>query len=184
MRKKNLWFGILSLVLCIGIMATGIYAAKQAQLTMGGKLGFTMHECMIEVSGKISNIAVEDENSNGGYTKQDKTIEKAIMGSETAETTTEVQLGNLQFYYGCDMIFELSFKNVGSKEVTSNLSINLMENADKVSLVESGHYDTLPSQKSIPPKTTITYTFALHISGDEAIALSNFLITVTFEESN
>lgn len=39
MEIKNYWFAIITLVLCLGVMATGIYAVKTEMLKLGGTLG-------------------------------------------------------------------------------------------------------------------------------------------------
>ena len=74
MKKKNYWFAIITLVLCLGVMATGIYAAKTAMLKLGGTLGFNMHNCLVEVSGSISNVA--QKQTDGGFVCANSTVDK------------------------------------------------------------------------------------------------------------
>ena len=179
MKKKNYWFAVVTMVLCLGVMATGIYAAKTAMLKLGGTLGFNMHNCLVEVSGSISNVA--QKQTDGSYIKTTKTISNAIMGgekSDTSVTTTELDLGALEFYTGEDMIFELSFKNLSSHSVIASFGIEYTNT--KVSQVESGSYDELPATKIISTGGRTTLNFALHLA-DETAVMNGFAFTITAE---
>lgn len=178
-KKKSIWLAIVTLVLCIGVMATGIYAAKTAMLKLGGTLGFNMNNCLVEVSGTISNIAVKNTQT-GAYTKEVKNIENAIMGGES-QTVTSLDLGALDFYAGEDMIFELTFKNLSAHTVIAVFDAEYSN--EKVVEVESSLYDSLPSTKIITKDGSITLTFALHLT-DESAVINGFAFNLTakFEE--
>ena len=178
-NKKSFWLAVVTLVLCLGVMATGIYAAKTAMLKLGGTLGFNMHDCMIEVNGTIQNVAQKQQD--GSYKKTTKTIENAIMGGETGETITNLDLGALEFYSGADMIFELTFKNLSSHSVA--VSIELVNANGKINPVESALYDQLPTGNIISVGGTVTVTFALRLIDETSrVDGSAFEIVANFEE--
>ncbi|MBE7074591.1 MAG: hypothetical protein E7376_01245, partial [Clostridiales bacterium] len=55
------------LALCIGVMGFGIYAAMSASLNVTGNLGFTMHDCMIQIEGQVKNLAKANGESYTTY---------------------------------------------------------------------------------------------------------------------
>lgn len=69
MKKKfRLWLNIVTICLCIAAIAVGVYAAKQATLTVSGTIGFTAHGCKVNVTGYIyghAQGANENEMKNG-----------------------------------------------------------------------------------------------------------------------
>lgn len=183
MKKKNgLWLALASLVLCLGVMATGIYAVKTALLKVGGTLGFNMHECIVEVSGTIYNLAEKDVQS-GSYQKTNKTISNAIMGGEKSDavTTTNLNIGALEFYKGENIIFELTFKNLSSHSIIASFKLDEITG---VKQAESALYDTLPTAKVISVGGTTSLTFALQLTDEEAYrdTTNPFNLEANFEE--
>ncbi|MBE7075029.1 MAG: hypothetical protein E7376_03530 [Clostridiales bacterium] len=182
MKNKFKWLiNIFTLVLCVCALAIGVYAAKTAMLNLGGTLGFTMHSCLVEVSGTISPVAVKD--SNGSYKKETITLDRAIMGSESSDsvTTTNMDLGSLEFYKGYDMVFDFEFKNMSGCATLAEFSIEFQN--DAVTIVNDGVYDILPTTKVISPNGIVNLCFALHLEDETQILNGfNFTITADFEE--
>ena len=133
---------------------------------------------MVEVSGTISPVAVQHE---GTYKKETFPINKTVLGAEGVDTVTYIDLGDLEFYKGSDMVFDLVFKNVGTKQTNSKFSIDL--ESDAVTLVDDGKYSTVPKSEVISVNGRVKLTFALHLE-DETQTLYDFsfVLNTEFEE--
>ncbi|MBE7074916.1 MAG: hypothetical protein E7376_02950, partial [Clostridiales bacterium] len=108
MKKNYKWLiNIAAICLCICAMAIGIYAAKQASLTATGTIGFTAHDCTVEVSGTIDAYA---EGGSEKLTGDNATIEKQTVASE-----------GLTYNFPAGMHF--SDLNEGGDVITINLTI-------------------------------------------------------------
>lgn len=177
--KYSLLLSVLTLVLCIGVMATGIYAAKTAILNISGNLGFSMHDAIVDVVGTVKNVA---EESGDGVTT--KNIERVIRGPQ-GETTDEIinsqDLGNLYFYGDRDMIFTFTFKNISSKSLLASISISGLNS--NIMVVEDVVYDKLPADKPLLVDKTNTLIFALRVvDRTQRIDLTSFTISVGLEQ--
>lgn len=158
MKTKNskIFLSILTLILCVGVMITGIYSLPSATLNIGGTLGFTMHNAVVEVTGTIYNIAQKDAE---GYIKADQTIKKTTMGADSSETTNNLSLGDLEFYKKTPMIFSLTFRNLSEQRLVAIIDKpNLGTN---VRFITSGEYDSMPTTKNLSVDGTTTLYFAL-----------------------
>ena len=52
-RKFSLFLNVAVLALCVCAIAIGVYSAKQASLNVTGTIGFTAHNCDVDISGYI-----------------------------------------------------------------------------------------------------------------------------------
>ena len=52
-KKFNLLLNIATLCLCVAAIAFGVYSAKNASLNVTGTIGFTAHNCDVDISGYI-----------------------------------------------------------------------------------------------------------------------------------
>lgn len=177
--KTSLWLSICTMVLCLGAMAMGVYSLVTSSLTMGGTLGFNMHNALVQVSGSISNVAdLLDDNT---YIKTTKTIDNAVMGSETSTTSTNIPLGKLEFFKNENMIFDFTFTNLGEMAVSANFAVSY-ENQNVV-FVEGNDYVTLPYSTNIPIDGSTRICFALKLNDQtDQMEEFNFTITANFEQ--
>jgi len=76
-KSRILSFSILAL--CLACLAFGVYALKNATLTVNGTVGFTAHDCMVSVASTIANDAV--------VTAENGTITPDEHGAPSAERT-------------------------------------------------------------------------------------------------
>lgn len=69
MKKKfSIWLNIITICFCFAAIAIGVYAATNASLTVSGQIGFTAHNCKVNVTGYIYGHAqgtTPDEMKNG-----------------------------------------------------------------------------------------------------------------------
>ena len=121
MKKTSLWLMISTLVLCMGVMITGVYSALTANLNINGSLGFNMHNATVTVQGSIQNVAETTDNWSTA-TSVTKTIERTIMGGEE-QTTTNISLVDLYFYTGSNMIFTFTFTNISETAIQATFPL-------------------------------------------------------------
>lgn len=178
MKKKfSLLLNIVTICLCMGVIAIGIYSLKTATLNIGGTLGFTMHDAMVEVSGTIYDIA---QVNNGTTERTNKTIEKIVMGSDSGATTT-LDVGELNFFKGYDMVFNLTFKNLNDYSIYAK--ITLTKSSDDVTLVSDNDYISLPYPFGLASRDSKTVVFALRLNNQESVlASSDFTINIEIEQ--
>ena len=72
-KKSRIYLLICTLALCIGLASFGVYAALSASLNISGTLGFHMHNCAVELSGVVRNLAESDNETV--YKRVDKDIQ-------------------------------------------------------------------------------------------------------------
>jgi len=178
------------LALCIGVMGFGIYAAMSASLNVTGNLGFTMHDCMIQIEGQVKNLAKANGES---YTTYNMPIDKFVKGAEGSTTTNSLSLGDMYFYKGVDsngvgkifnIEFEMSYTNL-NLSTTVLMEINATTLPTGVGIATDGAYVTLPFKTYLSAGQTKTVTFAL--SGDEETltsSLSSLVIDMNFSEDD
>ena len=104
-KSKILSFSILAL--CLACLAFGVYALKNATLTVNGTVGFTAHDCMVSVASTIMNDAVElNEETNKlepnqhGAPSEERTLFETIEtlgGATEAEWEMEKAVGAIYF---------------------------------------------------------------------------------------
>ena len=87
-RKFSLLINIATLVLCISAIAIGVYSAKTASLNVSGSIGFTAHNCKVQVESSLSGFA---ETQDGGIVATARTSTKIVEG------TAELDLGTFYF---------------------------------------------------------------------------------------
>jgi len=104
-KSKILSFSILAL--CLACLAFGVYALKNATLTVNGTVGFTAHDCMVSVASTIMNDAVElNEETNKlepnqhGAPSEERTLFETIEtlgGATEDEWEMEKAVGAIYF---------------------------------------------------------------------------------------
>ncbi|MBQ7885035.1 MAG: hypothetical protein IJ318_02960, partial [Clostridia bacterium] len=185
MKKHSIWLTISTLVLCLGVMAFGVYSAISASLNVNGTLSFNMQNCMVTISGTISNVAEMNQTSSSP-TNSTRTIERTVMGGE-GTATTNINIGNLFFFEDDNIVFELTFTNIHSKSVKATLpkptvgeGVTVLHND-----TTNGYVDfTNAYETTISANASTTIKFALQLT-NEAMRLydSGFNWTgISFEE--
>lgn len=178
-QKHAMLLSLLTLVLCIGVMVTGIYAAQTAVLNMSGQLGFSMHDAIVDVSGTIENVA----DGDNAVTKTIDRVIKGPSGSSTDTVTNNLDLGDLYFYKGRDMIFMFTFKNISTGGFQATISINIPTSSNIAQVLSDG-YDKLPTTKILLAGKKNTVKFALRLTDESSqLSLADFTITIGLEST-
>lgn len=184
MKKTSIWLSISTLVLCLGVMITGVYSALSASLNMNGTLGFNMHNATVTVQGSIQNVAQSTDNWQTA-SPITKTLERTIMGGETT-TTTNLDLEDLYFYAGSNMIFTFTFTNISETAIQATFPLPtvgdgvtiLIGTANGYTEFTDGEYTT-----TIAVEASTTVSFALTM--ENGTLGENILFNwsnITFEE--
>ena len=196
MKKHSIWLSIATLALCFGVMAFGVYSAVNSSLNVSGSLGFVMHDCMVEMSGTIYNLAEGVTDTNASATLGNREIEKTVLGGEST-TTNNFALDDMYFYYGVDsstdqakmfdIVFQITFKNVLTSAVTISAPKPTVANATAISVLDStnnSEYTTFPYSTTINAGESTTIMFALRLNDSSALTDKVALTWtgITFEE--
>lgn len=103
MKKKfALWLNLITICLCVCIIAIGVYSAQNAKLIVSGSVGFKAHNCDVDVTGYMwgDSVEIDDKNSPSkadGSTVRSKTNKKTIGTQSLNGNTKSFDLGNMYF---------------------------------------------------------------------------------------
>jgi len=106
-RRKSKLLGFSMLALCLACLAFGVYALKNATLTVKGTVGFNAHDCMVSVVSTISGDAVvlneetglNEPNINGAPSETRELFApiETLGGSTKEEWEMERIIGDIYF---------------------------------------------------------------------------------------
>lgn len=101
-RKFNLLLEIATLCLCVAAIAFGVYSAKTASLNVTGTIGFNAHNCLVDVTAKLTGDGVIT-NSDGTKTTSPNGNVRREPSNLTA--TFDANAGKIEFgsLYFADM---------------------------------------------------------------------------------
>ena len=88
-NKKGKLLGFSLLALCVACLVFGVYALKNATLTAKGTVGFTAHNCMVNVVAHIEGDGVLEDGTtslNGHESERRELIFNKINGVDITET--------------------------------------------------------------------------------------------------
>ncbi|MBE7075258.1 MAG: leucine-rich repeat domain-containing protein [Clostridiales bacterium] len=120
--------------LCICAMTIGIYAAKQASLTATGTIGFTAHQCQVEITGTKQGYGILEGNTYT-YQEQPATLtfggedKVTIGGTADADISKTKEIGDFQFTdmvldYVPDIVLSFTIKNLSDFPITAAVIYN------------------------------------------------------------
>lgn len=175
-RKNTFTLSIITLILCIGVMAVGVYSATTVLLNVNGTLGYQLHDAMVEMGVTIQNLV--EEKIDGTYELITKQTKRYIKSAESTTTTNTLDFGDLQFSYGQPMIFTFVLKNLTTKSLITTITMPTLNS--KVKTVSSSSYTTFPVNTAILTNSTYTITFALELT-DETAQFSDIDFKLVFE---
>ena len=139
MKKKKicLILNIITLCLCMGVIAVGVYSLRKSALNVGGSIGFVSHNLNVKYSGEVSNAI-----------NKDGTVYSNNITKET-DLSNKWSLGEMYFNESTDYI-SLPYGEKFPKSIEVTIKIynysafaikaNLVEdvNATKTKLEENG----------------------------------------------
>ncbi|MBQ7884986.1 MAG: hypothetical protein IJ318_02695 [Clostridia bacterium] len=177
--KKSIWISITTLMLCLGVMAFGVYSAISANLNITGNLGFNIHDCVVGVSGTIYNLSEMDADGTSARL-YDKTLGTTIMGGESTTTST-ISLGDMYFYHGAyvdpetkmatvktyDIIFQITITNLSEHRIKMTVPAPTLGNTSAITMLDAddnAEYTSFPYEGKIAKNTQKTIMFALRLT--------------------
>lgn len=98
-RKFNLLLEIATLCLCVAAIVFGVYSAKTASLNVTGTIGFNAHNCLVDVTAKLTGDGVIT-NSDGTKTTSPNGNVRREPSNLTATfdaNTGKIEFGSLYF---------------------------------------------------------------------------------------
>jgi len=165
MKKNYKWLiNIVAICLCICAMAIGIYAAKQASLTATGTIGFTAHNCKVQVDYTVTSY------TKTNTTTKTETTGSVIVGGSTAEEITKSQSFGTDLAFtdlandGNTVVIEMTITNMSDYTIVCNIpnpvayDTTSTEEITSISGVTSAQSFTLAKDAQ---KEDLTITFTL-----------------------
>ena len=209
MKKKfSIWLNIVTICLCIAAIAIGVYAATSATLQVQGQIGFTAHNCDVDISGYIYGHAEGDSESGAPVDaptgENDKVKLQAGTSGDTNTSTPYIaeirgsagslKIGNRYFSDAestdgkpSDIVIVITAKNVSEFDIEAEVgTITTPSTAVKATVVASIN-DSISKNGEI----TFTITLSMQKTGDiyEEIDMpkegddDNLSIPITFKKS-
>lgn len=136
MKKKfNLWLNIVTVCLCVCAIAIGVYAAQSATLSVTGSVGFTAHDC--EVNVKVykygqADGSTEEAMKNGSPVTKVNRVDVTSGGSISVSGTSVAKNDLLGVMYFSDMgsidnkpadiVIDFELENLSKFNVVANVS--------------------------------------------------------------
>jgi len=178
MRKKNnkiIAFSLLAL--CFACLAFGVYALKNATLTVSGTVGFTAHDCLVNVVAEIEGdgVVAGVPNSHGEPSaKRDLIINKAENSNEmlvgggtqadwnkTAEIAETIWFTDLtETGAVAEIVMTFTLTNQSAYSVTASIA-----NAE-IANVRVGASEEITLEKGAQGVLTATFNLDLNANGE------------------
>ena len=102
-RKFSIFLNVVLFVACVCSLAFGVYSAKTAKLNVSGNVGFTAHNCKVDVYGYIYGHSTAPNEEPKGQEDADK-LKKSDSSEVTSTnpllingTTEELSFGTVYF---------------------------------------------------------------------------------------
>ena len=183
-RKFSMLLNIAVLCLCVAAIAIGVYSAKNASLNVTGTIGFTAHDCKVDVDISFKNAM--DASSFAPIT----TIKK--MSSKNDLPTGYEQMG--KFAIGNIVIDDMSNDIIKPLEIVfsvkndSDFAISAILNIDDATKAtmdgENGADYIINNAYYIEKQETKTISFLVYPKNKSTgFAISNFNLTATFNKT-
>ena len=190
-RKFNILLNIATLCLCICAIAFGVYSAKQASLNVSGTIGFSAHNCLVNINGNYKAYT----SANLATRTTTTLTETNVGGSASADYNKTLNITNTLYFsdlatdnLGHEIEFELTIKNNSPFKITVKAPAPTLTTADGTAIASvtgstSNASFTLEQKDATSSTKTITLKFTLaDIENATEIAnTSKFKIDLSFE---
>lgn len=181
--KMRLVSVCVALVLAIGLLVVGVFAASQGTVGFNGSVSFVANDVYCKVNGEVSgaqeNVTLDEINFSATY--------------EPDEELDSWANNDLNFIDKNSVIkFETTIENLSTErelyvDITDNIEVT--ENVDKVVKYEGGAYQ-LGEIKTLAPSTgegTSVKTFVIELTVEnknKAVKSAGYDYTITLDNSN
>ena len=190
-RKFSMFLNIAMLCLCVCAIAFGVYSAKTASLNVSGTVGFTAHNCNVDVKVSILGDSVAEDGKTAAEFGTPRTQENV------KEYTEEIAGANkslaLEKFYFCDMTenenpinpITITFTFTNKSDFMVNASVT-SATADGVNIAKDKHAVVLMDQNADVANKTQEITFTLTLgSNTQSFAEAKSLnISIKLEKYN
>ena len=184
MKKKLTFLADLAvLVLCVCAIAIGVYSAKNANLNVGGTVGFNAHDCDVDIDAILYGDSVNANQSNA-----QETDFGVVRSKEFAKTFSQIKIRknesgastgalNLEKFYFCDMTnddsinpiaIEITFTNRSKFNIRAKLAENVATGNENIvatpNVGDSGSAVILEPEAKGVITITLTMSNAVNVS--------------------
>jgi len=177
-RKKSKLLAFSLLALCFACLAFGVYALKNATLTVSGTIGFTAHDCMVEVEAYIEGDGLTEAGvtATDGHPSEERALNfksgtnVVTVGGATEEEWEKLGEINDTIYFtdltddGAPAPITMTFKvtNLSVYDVYARIAnvIDLKEKGVTV-VVTEGDQIMQEANESATDETVLTAVFTL-----------------------
>jgi len=180
-RKKSKLLAFSLLALCFACLAFGVYALKNATLTVSGTIGFTAHDCMVEVEAYIEGDGLTEAGvtATDGHPSEERALNfksgtnVVTVGGATEEEWEKLGEINDTIYFtdltdtGAPAPITMTFKvtNLSVYDVYARIAnvIDLKEKGVTVVVTEGDQImqEANDSEEDVTDETTLTAVFTL-----------------------
>ena len=180
-RKKSKLLAFSLLALCFACLAFGVYALKNATLTVSGTIGFTAHDCIVEVEAFIEGdgLTLAGVTATDGHPSEERALNfksgtnVVTVGGATEEEWEKLGEINDTIYFtdltddGAPAPITMTFKvtNLSVYDVYARIAnvIDLQEKGVTV-VVTEGDQIMQEANESATDETVLTAVFTLDAS--------------------
>ena len=168
-RKFNLLLNIATLCLCVAAIAFGVYSAKQASLNVSGTIGFSAHNCLVNITGNYKAYT----SSNLSTRTTTTLTETNVGGSVAADYNKTLSITDTLYFsdlatdnFGHEIEFELTIKNNSPFKISVKAPAPTLTTADGTAITSvtgstSNASFTLEQKDATNSTITITLKFTL-----------------------
>ncbi len=193
-RKFIIWLNFVTICLSICAIAIGVYSITTATLNVNGAIGFTAHECNVDIVASMYGDSAASDSSTADSIASGVLRSKAnAKVYDTIGVYSSTETLNLGTLYFCDKTengkispITLSF-SITNKSAYNYIDVKVNQkciNNNRISIFATNNGETIATRETI----TITIQFQLqkvngeYSSLDSAISLSNATL-LNFEKS-
>ena len=159
-RKIRIFLNIVLFVVCVGSLAFGVYSAKTAKLNVSGNVGFTAHNCKVDVYGYIyGHSTAPNEEPIEGVTN----LKKPDGSEATSASPLKIDGTTVSLTFGTVYFSDLGSTNTKPEDITIVLTITNTSEYFPV-LIEDTATDSPYSNYAISCSNPLS---VLYLSSDE-----------------
>ena len=172
-RKFIIWLNIVTICLSICAIAIGVYSITTATLNVNGAIGFTAHECNVDIVASMYGDSAASDSSTAASTVSGVLRSKAnAKVYDTIGVYSSTETLNLGTLYFCDKTENGKISPITlSFSITNKSAYNYIDvkvNQDCISDISDKRiFIYAPNNgETLAPRETITITIQLQLQKD------------------
>ena len=167
-------------MLCLALIAFGVYAVSYLKLSVAGKINFISYDKYVYLESVVVKNYVETTDGGLTYTRKSKTLEDySGRYLKNSETTTVIDISTLNVLAGESLVIEITMKSLSEDEI-----IIQCENNQVGGVTVTYSETTLPSNPEGTPESGKSGTFVITISNASTgvVDMSSLSMNVGFKK--